>query len=573
MTATAAVTKAPRPALAAGARGPAALLVRTLDRAAALGARPVDASSAAVFRIVFGLVGLIAVVRFFAYGWIDQLYLDAARHFTYVGFGWVQPLPDAAMYAHFVLLGALSLAIAVGYHYRLAAALFFVGFTYVELIDKTTYLNHYYLISLASLLMIFLPLDRVWSVDAWRRARRGAARPAAIPVRVIWLLRAQLAAIYLFAGSAKLNPDWLLEAQPLRIWLHNRADMPLLGPLFAEPATAYLMSYAGALFDLTIVAWLLWGAFAPVRLSSRDRVPRGDLAAVRHRRLPLADDRRDADLLRAGLAATAAGAHPARAACAAGGGRGPPHRSGSAAAARRELAGATGRAGIGGLHPGAGGDPAAPLRLCRQRALERGGLPFFLARAADGEDGVRAIPCPRSRQRAPLAGGSGLLSDAAADRALRNAARHDPGRGALDRGRFCGAADPRCGGAGRCVRGLERAGAPAAGGSGGGSGPRAAGPGGESLGAALSEDGLVGATPPQLSPSLSLNPSEIPSRLTTSVLIVRCKAVERLMRLEERGGRRRWRRRATAAVPRRRPRGRRRTRPGRARRRRRRGRR
>ena len=263
MSTTAAVTKAPRPALAAGARGPAALLVRTLDHAAALGARPVDASSAAVFRIVFGLVGLIAVVRFFAYGWIDQLYLDAAHHFTYVGFGWVQPLPDAVMYAHFVLLGALSLAITAGYHYRLAAALFFVGFTYVELIDKTTYLNHYYLISLASLLMIFLPLDRAWSVDAWRRARRGAARPAAIPVRVIWLLRAQLAAIYLFAGSAKLNPDWLLEAQPLRIWLHNRADMPLLGPLFAEPATAYLMSYAGALFDLTIVAWLLWGRSRP----------------------------------------------------------------------------------------------------------------------------------------------------------------------------------------------------------------------------------------------------------------------------------------------------------------------
>ena len=67
-----------------------------------VGARErVDAASLAVFRVVFGLVGLLIVARFFAYGWIGELYVEPARHFTYVGFGWVKPWPGVGMYAYF----------------------------------------------------------------------------------------------------------------------------------------------------------------------------------------------------------------------------------------------------------------------------------------------------------------------------------------------------------------------------------------------------------------------------------------------------------------------------------------
>ncbi len=43
--------------------------------------------------------------------------------------------------------------------------LFFLSFTYIELIDKTTYLNHYYFISILSFLMIFLPANACFSID------------------------------------------------------------------------------------------------------------------------------------------------------------------------------------------------------------------------------------------------------------------------------------------------------------------------------------------------------------------------------------------------------------------------
>ncbi len=235
-------------------------MARLLDRAAVAGSRPVSGASAAAFRIAFGVLGVVAVVRFAARGWIDELYIAPEHHFTYSGFWWVQPWPGWGMYAHFALLGLAALGVALGYRYRLSIAAFFLLFTYVELLDKTTYLNHYYLVSLLSFLMIFMPLHRTASLDARRNPH---PLNGTVPVWVVWTLRAELGAVYLFSGIAKLNPDWLFNAQPLRIWLYNSSDVFLVGALLKEPWAAYAMSWAGAAFDLTIVGWLLWRRSRP----------------------------------------------------------------------------------------------------------------------------------------------------------------------------------------------------------------------------------------------------------------------------------------------------------------------
>ena len=231
------------------------------SRAARSILEPVSPYSAAVFRIVFGLLGLAAVVRLAANGWIAQLYLEPAHHISYHGFSWVQPWPAWGMYLHFALLGLASVGVALGYRYRLSMAAFFLLFTYVELIDRTTYLNHYYLLSLLSLIMMFLPLNRAVALDARRNAVAGDL--PAMPRGVLWLLMAQIGLVYCFGGIAKLNPDWLLQAQPLRIWLFNAADTPLVGSLLREKWVAYAMSWGGAFFDLTILAWLLWRKSRP----------------------------------------------------------------------------------------------------------------------------------------------------------------------------------------------------------------------------------------------------------------------------------------------------------------------
>jgi len=215
---------------------------------------PVDIASLVVFRVCFGLLLAWEVGCYFRHDWIDQQLIRPAMHFSYFGFDWVEPLPGQAMYAFAAALGVLALMVAAGAFYRAATAAFAVGFTYLFLIDQAYYLNHFYLVCLVSLLMIFLPASRAFSVDAWLRPRSAAS---VIPAWPVWLLRAQLAIVYFYAGVAKLNVDWLRGA-PMDMWLAKRAQRPLLGPWLTLDWMPYFFSYGGLLLDLFVVPFLLW---------------------------------------------------------------------------------------------------------------------------------------------------------------------------------------------------------------------------------------------------------------------------------------------------------------------------
>jgi vitamin K-dependent gamma-carboxylase len=216
--------------------------------------RPVDVAWLAALRVLFGLAMATSMARFIAYGWIDDFFVTPRFFFKYWGFGWIEPLGPAGMHALFWVLGALALAIAAGFCFRAAAWLFVVGFTYLQLVDVTTYLNHYYLASLLGLLLACSPAHRAWSVDAWLRPGRAVS---VIPAGWHWLFRFQVAVVYTFAGIAKAHGDWLVHAQPLGIWLGSKTGMPVLGLLFEQPWAAPLMSWAGFLFDTTIAGFLL----------------------------------------------------------------------------------------------------------------------------------------------------------------------------------------------------------------------------------------------------------------------------------------------------------------------------
>lgn len=231
-----------------------------LSRAAGRGREQVSAASAAVFRIGFGIVGLVLVARFFAFGWIEDLYLEPAFHFTYPGFAWVRPLPGAGMYLVFGVMGVAAAGIALGWRYRISCLVFGTTLAYAELIDRSLYLNHYYWAALTALVISFLPLAASASIDA--RAGRVTNR-GWVPLRVIWALRFQVGMVYFFAGLAKLNADWLVRGEPLATWLPARSEMWLIGPLLTLPVTALALAWGGALFDLTIVGWLSWRRSRP----------------------------------------------------------------------------------------------------------------------------------------------------------------------------------------------------------------------------------------------------------------------------------------------------------------------
>ncbi len=216
--------------------------------------RPVDAAALAAFRFFFGLLGFVSALRFVAYGWVDQLFSEPRVFLHYWGFDWIVPLASRHMHALFVLLAITSVCVAIGLFYRVAIVVYLVAFTYVQLIDVTNYLNHYYLVSLLALLMSFMPLHRAYSADAWLFPK---CKSDALPSWCTYLLRFQIGVVYFYAGLGKVNADWLLYAQPLNLWLSSRTYLPIVGPWLGERWVAYGMSWAGCIFDLTIVFWLI----------------------------------------------------------------------------------------------------------------------------------------------------------------------------------------------------------------------------------------------------------------------------------------------------------------------------
>ncbi|MDX2141215.1 MAG: HTTM domain-containing protein [Chloroflexota bacterium] len=230
---------------------------------------PIDIAPLIVFRIAFGALMLWEVWRYFEYDRISRYYVEPTFWFHYFGFEWVRPLPGDGMFLLFHLLGALSVLIILGAFYRLSMTLFWLCFTYVFLLDKTQYLNHFYLVSLVSFLLIFVPTHRALSIDAWRKP---SLRTDTVPAWTLWLLRGQMGIVYFFGGLAKLNPDWLV-GEPLREWMGNTTDFPLIGHLFTEEWMVYLFSYGGLLLDLFIVPLLLW---------RRTRIPALLLSALFH---------------------------------------------------------------------------------------------------------------------------------------------------------------------------------------------------------------------------------------------------------------------------------------------------
>lgn len=213
-----------------------------------------NAAPLAVFRLFFGLLLFVSSVRFWANGWIEKLYLEPQFHFSYDGFSWVKPLGNYT-YLLFIICGLSAIFVAIGYKYRLAIITLFLSFLYIELMDKTTYLNHYYFINILSFLLIFLPANATFSVDAYKRNKEYLQ----VPKWTIDSIKLLLAIVYFYAGLAKINSDWLFRAMPLKIWLPSKYDLPFIGEtLLQQNWFHFAMSWSGMLYDLAIPFLLLY---------------------------------------------------------------------------------------------------------------------------------------------------------------------------------------------------------------------------------------------------------------------------------------------------------------------------
>tara|TARA_Y100001954_G_scaffold69048_1_gene75627 strand:- start:400 stop:1383 length:984 start_codon:yes stop_codon:yes gene_type:complete len=103
--------------------------------------------------------------------------------------------------------------------------------------------------------MCFLPAGKYFSLDNYFSKKNYKS----IPKWSIDSLKLFICLIYFFAGIAKLNSDWLFEAQPISIWFKSKYDLPVIGEnLMQFPWFHYLVSWCGMLYDIFIPFLLLY---------------------------------------------------------------------------------------------------------------------------------------------------------------------------------------------------------------------------------------------------------------------------------------------------------------------------
>lgn len=219
---------------------------------------PVDSASLVFLRVAFGVLMIWDFGHYLLGGRLQRFYVNPVFHFKYPGFEWVQVAPPAGMWALFIAMAVLAGLIAAGAWYRFAAPLFALGYAYVFFLDEAAWNNHNYLILTLAILFALAPLGRdPTRTPLGRKQTRAPVGREAVPRWVLWLFRFQIAMPYVWGGINKLIPDWLVRAEPMKLWLAEgtggRLNLEIL-----SSAGGYFFAWSGMLFDLLVVPLVLW---------------------------------------------------------------------------------------------------------------------------------------------------------------------------------------------------------------------------------------------------------------------------------------------------------------------------
>lgn len=216
--------------------------------------KKIDNSPLIVFRIFFGL--LLAAESFGSMitGWIRNVFVEPELHFQHIGFEWLVPLEGNGMYYYYALMGVFGLLIMFGYKYKWSVAAFALMWTGVYLMQKTAYNNHYYLLILVCLIMLFLPANRYASVDVRQNPQ---TKSLSMPVWCSWVMILQMAIVYFYATLHKFYPDWL-DGTFTGLLFENRTQLPIVKEIFSAKWFHIFIAYMGIVFDGLVIPMLLW---------------------------------------------------------------------------------------------------------------------------------------------------------------------------------------------------------------------------------------------------------------------------------------------------------------------------
>lgn len=215
----------------------------------------IDNSPLIIFRIFFGFLFACESFGAIITGWVRINLVDVKLTFSHIYMDFLQVLVGGPqMYVYFALMGCVSVAVMLGYRYRLSIVLLTLLWAGAYYIQKTSYNNHYYLLLVICFYMCFLPANRYASLDV--KSGRVKAE-LAMPVYYSWIFILQVSILYIYGTIAKFYPDWL-DGTFTQI-MYQGANIPEVFKDFVTQKWFYIaIAYLGILFDGLIVPMLLW---------------------------------------------------------------------------------------------------------------------------------------------------------------------------------------------------------------------------------------------------------------------------------------------------------------------------
>lgn len=216
--------------------------------------KQIDNTGFSLFRVVFGLLITLEAFGAIATGWVRRVFVEPDFTFNFIGFDFLQVFVGEGMYFYFALMGIFGVFVMLGYKYRLAMFSYAILWTTVYLMQKTSYNNHYYLMVLLCWIMVFLPANKRYSLDA---KFNSSFKSLSMPQWVKWTLILQVGIVFIYGSVAKWYPDWLNGTAP-GIILRSKKHYYLIGELLQQNWAHYVVAYFGIFFDLLIIPMLFW---------------------------------------------------------------------------------------------------------------------------------------------------------------------------------------------------------------------------------------------------------------------------------------------------------------------------
>ena len=216
--------------------------------------KQIDNTGLVLWRAAFGLLITLEAFGAIATGWVKHTLVEPNFTFNFIGFEFLQPLPGNGMYFYFAVMGIFGIGVMLGYRYKWSMFGYALMWTCVYLMQKSSYNNHYYLMMLLCWLMVLLPANRWFSLDAKRNPKLKSNKVSRWVYAFVIL---QLWIVYTYATAAKLYPAWLDGTVPA-LFMRSKSDYWLIGPFLQQHWVHMTIAYFGIFFDLLIVPAMLW---------------------------------------------------------------------------------------------------------------------------------------------------------------------------------------------------------------------------------------------------------------------------------------------------------------------------